>query len=513
MSVGEYGLSVYAEKTPDKDFIVFGDRRITYGEGVRRVNRLARGLQSLGLCPSDRVAILSRNCPEYIEVSQAAAKIKAILVPVNYRLKKEEVEYVVADSESRALFVDMEQVELVRGIQSSLKNIGTRSMIVIGGQAEGMVSYEDFMAGFSDEEPEVENPHVYGATMGYTSGTTGLPKGVYRKSPHTEMSVIVIRELGLRNDDIHLVVGPFYHAAPIAMAGREIMLGATIVIMKRMDPLEFLDTVEREKVSTAFMAPIHLRYLFDLPQEELAKRDISSMRRIVVAGAPCPFKLKKQAVDYFGEGVLVEFYGSTDGGMNTVLRPEDQLKKPGSIGRPFPENEIIIVDENDKPLPPNQTGELLVYNPWLLDSYYKDPELTGKSFHGKYWRSGDVGYVDDEGYYYVVDRVKDMVISGGVNIYPVEIENVILSHPGVFDCCVFGVPDKTYGEALKAVVQLRNGDEATSEGMIQWVAERLADYKKPKSVEFVESLPRDQSGKIMKRYLRDRYWAGQQKKI
>jgi fatty-acyl-CoA synthase/long-chain acyl-CoA synthetase len=349
--------------------------------------------------------------------------------------------------------------------------------------------------------------------MGYTSGTTGRPKGVYRKSPHTEMSVIVIRELGLRNDDVHLVVGPFYHAAPIAMAAREIMLGATIVIMKRMDAREFLETVEREKVSTAFMAPIHLRYLFGLTEHELAKRDVSSMRRIVVAGAPCPYEMKKRAVEYFGEGVLVEFYGSTDAGMNTVLMPEDQLRKAGSIGKPFPENEILVVDENDESLPPNQPGELLIYNPWLLDSYYNDPELTGKSFHGKYWRSGDIGYVDDEGYYYVVDRVKDMVISGGVNIYPVEIEEAILSHPKVFDCCVFGVPDKTYGEALKAVVQLRNGDEAIPEEIINWVGGKLADYKKPKSVEFAEILPRDQSGKIMKRYLRDQYWAGQQKKV
>lgn len=510
---GGYGISAHAEKTPDKDFIVFGDRRITYGEGVRRVNRLARGLQSRGIRQSDRVTILSRNCPEYLEVSQAAAKIKAILVPINYRLKQEEVEYVISDSGSKALFVDLEQAALARRIKPALKSLAPDSMIALGGRGEDMLSYEDFLAGFSADEPEVDEPQVYGDTMGYTSGTTGRPKGVYRRSSQVEMSVVVISELGLRNDDIHLVVGPFYHAAPLAMASREIMVGATIVIMKRMEPREFLQTVEREKVSTAFMAPIHLRYLFDLPEQELARENVRSMRRIVVAGAPCPFELKKRAVEYFGEGVLVEFYGSTDAGMNTVLKPEDQLRKPGSIGKLFPKNEILVVDENNQPLPPNQPGELLIHNPWLLDSYYNDPDLTAKSFHGKYWRSGDVGYVDDEGYYYVIDRVKDMVISGGVNIYPVEIEKVILAHPKVFDCCVFGVPDETYGEAVKAVVQLKNGGQATSKEMIKWVGDRLADYKKPKSVEFAESLPRDPSGKIMKRYLRDQYWSKESRKI
>lgn len=513
MAENEFGLTAFARKTPDKAFTVFNDRRITYGEADRRVNRLANGLKSLGIDKSHRIAILSHNNPEYLEVSQACAKLKAMLVPINYRLKEDEVEYVVNNSESRAIFCDASLVDLVRSLQPKLKNIQPDCLFVIGGEAEGMNSYDEFISRFPDTEPDVKNPHIFGGTMGYTSGTTGFPKGVYREKPPIDMSVHIIREFGLSGNDVHIVVGPFYHSAPIATANWGMMMGTTIVIMERMDARKCLELIQKEKVTTTFMAPILIKYLFDLPQEELKKYDVSSMQRIIVAGAPCPFELKKQVVDYFGEGVLLEFYGSTDGGMNTILKPEDQLRKPNSIGTLFPENEILIVDENDNPLPPNKTGEFLIYNPWLLDTYYGDEEFAKKSMHGKYWRSGDMGYVDEEGYYYIVDRCKDMILSGGVNIYPAEIERVLAENPDIFDCCVLGVPDSKYGESVKAVIQLKKGGNVSEDDLSRWMKEKLADYKRPKSIDIVESLPRDMNGKIMKRYLRDEYWAGEKKKV
>lgn len=513
MADNEYGLSAFANKTPAKDFIVFNDRRISYGEGGRRVNQLARGLQALGIGEFDKVAILAHNCPEYLEVSQACAMLKAVFVPINYRLRENEVEYVVTDSESKAIFCSADLVGLVNGLKDRFDNISPDSYVVIRDGAEGMVACDEFMAGFPADPPEVKDPHIYGAAMGYTSGTTGLPKGVFRKEPPVGMSIHIIQAFKLMHQDVHLVAGPLYHSAPMAMAQWEMMLGATIVVMEKFRARECLELIQKEKVTTTFMAPILLRYILDLPPAELQKYDVGSMRRIIVAGAPCPFELKQEIINYFGDDVLLEFYGSTDGGLNTILQPEDQLRKPHSIGKPIPEHDIIIVDQNDHPLPPNQTGELLIHNPWLLDSYFNDPEFTANSFHGKYWRSGDMGYVDEDGYYYVVDRCKDMIISGGVNIYPVEIENVILAHPKVFDCCVLGVPDRRYGEAVKAVVQLKEGEAATGEEIIEWVGQRLADYKKPRSLDLAESLPRDMSGKIRKRYLRDQYWAGERKKV
>lgn len=519
MAQAKYGLAVFAKETPDKELMIFGDRRITYAEGNRRVNRLANGLLSLGLKESERVAILSYNCPEYLEISLACAKIKAAFVPVNYRLKENEVEYVINNSEARVLFCDEDNIDLAKNLRPLLKNIINGGFIVIGGEAEGMVSCDDFMSRFSEDEPEVTDSHVVSGVMAYTSGTTGRPKGVFNKSPRAEMSKVIAREFGFTSDDIHLAAGPFYHAAPMQAATREIMMGATVIIMRKMDPKKYLQIIQEEKVNAAFVAPIHLRYLMDLPKHELEKYDVSSMRRIIVAGSPCPFELKKEVIEYFGEGILLEYYGSTDVGVNTFLKPEDQLRKPGSIGKLFTGNEIIIVDKDNNPLPPNEIGELLIYNPWMLDSYFGDPEFTAKSFHGKYWRSGDLGYVDDEGYYYVVDRVKDMIISGGVNIYPVEIENAILDHPKVFDCCVLGVPDRVYGEAVKAVVQPKDGIEAIEDEallekeIIQWVGGKLADYKRPKSVDFSNDLPRDMSGKIRKRYLREKYWEGHDKKV
>jgi acyl-CoA synthetase (AMP-forming)/AMP-acid ligase II len=366
------------------------------------------------------------------------------------------------------------------------------------------------MEAASDEPLVAQGTGALGASMIYTSGTTGHPKGAWRPNGVNIENVLqVISIFGLNQSDVHLVCGPGYHSAVAFFATLNQLLGATNVIQPKFEAEAALDLIERHRVTTTFMAPTLLQRLVDA--QERRPRDLSSLRALILGAAPCPHALKIRAEKVLGQ-VLWEFYGATETGINTVLRPEDQLRKPGSCGTAVPGQEIRLAAPDGSDVPDGRPGEFMVRNTWLAE-YYNRPDATGKSLHDGYFSVGDVAYRDDEGFYFICDRQVDMVISGGVNIYPAEVEAVLHAHPAVIDAAVIGVPDEQWGEAVKAVVQLRPGMHATAEELIVFCDERLAGYKKPKTVDFVDELPRDAAGKLLKRMVREPYWAGMSRRV
>jgi acyl-CoA synthetase (AMP-forming)/AMP-acid ligase II len=368
-------------------------------------------------------------------------------------------------------------------------------------------SLEDLLARGSSDPPPV--PAAVGGSMVYTAGTTGKPKGALRRV--TDPASVVPRLAALDCVDpahVHLVAGPLYHSAPGGFALYAHMVGSTVVVMRKFDPEDALRHIERHRCTTTFMAPTLLKRIVDLPRAVRDRYDVRSMRSIVVAAAPCPMRVKEQVLEMFGP-VLYEFYGSTELGINTVLRPEDVLRKPGSCGRAAPGVELAVLDDEGRPAPPGTPGELFVRRySGVFDEYYKNPAATAQTGGGDWMSVGDVAWMDAEGFVYICDRKRDMIISGGVNIYPAEIEDALHRHPAVEDAAVFGVPDEEWGERVHAAVQLRPGAAASERELIDFCRARLADYKAPREVSFHQDFPRDTAGKLVKRLLREPFWAG-----
>jgi acyl-CoA synthetase (AMP-forming)/AMP-acid ligase II len=312
---------------------------------------------------------------------------------------------------------------------------------------------------------------------------------------------------------VHLVAGPMYHSAPGGLALYAHIVGATVVIMAKFDPERALAEIQRRRCTSTFMAPTLLKRIVDLPASVRARYDVSSMRAIIMAAAPCPMNVKEAVVEYFGPA-LYEFYGSSELGVNTVLRPEDVLRKPGSCGRAAPGKEIALLDDDGKPVPVGEPGELYVKQfSGILDEYYKDPDATARLRRGDWYSVGDVAYIDADGFYYICDRKRDMIISAGVNIYPAEVEDALHRHPDIQDVAVFGVPDDEWGERVHAAVQPRPGTRLTAEDVIAFARRHVAGYKVPREVTFHDDFPRDAAGKLLKRVLREPYWAGRATRV
>ena len=350
--------------------------------------------------------------------------------------------------------------------------------------------------------------------MVYTAGTTGKPKGARRHA--TDPRAVLPRLAALHcvaPDDVHLVAGPLYHSAPGGFALYAHALGQTVVVMRRFDAEDALRTIARHRCTTTFMAPTLLKRIVDLPADVRRRHDVSSMRSIVVAGAPCPMRVKEEVLAFFGP-VLYEFYGSTELGINTVLAPADILRKPGSCGRAAPGVELAVLDDTGQPAPAGQPGELFVRRyEGVFDGYYKNEVATRDTARGDWLSVGDVAWVDDEGFVYICDRKRDMIISGGVNIYPAEIEDVLHRHRAVDDVAVFGVPDAEWGERVHAALQLRPGATLTEAEVRAFCRQHLADYKTPREVSFHAEFPRDTAGKLVKRLLRDPHWTGRTTRV
>jgi acyl-CoA synthetase (AMP-forming)/AMP-acid ligase II len=502
-------LRKHAESNPDKPAVILGDRTLDFATLNRRANRAAHTFTGLGAGEGDRAAIMAFNSIEGSEVVNGARRLGMIVVPVNYRLRGSELAYVLNDSGAKLIVAGPDHVDAVEGARNEIE--GARRLIAIGdGVPPGWLAFHELMDGASEEPPAGTAENGIGASMIYTSGTTGHPKGAWR--PHgvdlaNVLQVISIFELN--QSDVHLMCGPGYHSGVAFFSTLHQLLGATIVVQPRFEADGALDAIARHRVTTTFVAPTLLQRLVDAQVQR--PRDVSSLRAVILGAAPCPFALKERAEAVFGQ-VLWEFYGATETGINTVLRPEDQLRKPGSCGIAVPGQEIRLVGTDGEDVSDGEPGELMVRNSWLAE-YYKRPDATGKSMHEGFFSVGDVAYRDAEGYYFICDRRIDMVISGGVNIYPAEIEAALHAHPAVMDAAVIGVPDEQWGESVKAVVQLRPGATATESELIAFCAERLASYKKPRSIDFVDELPRDAAGKLLKRKIREPYWAATGRRI
>jgi acyl-CoA synthetase (AMP-forming)/AMP-acid ligase II len=503
-------LAVHAAAKPDKVALREDDRAVTYAELNRRSNRAAHAFRSLGVGDRDRVAVMKHNSIEGFEIGSGLRKIKAVGVPVNFRLRGSEVAYILNDSGARVVVAGGAFVEVVDSVRDQVD--GVRTYIAVDAQAPtGWLDYERLLAAASEDEPE-DLDAALGASMIYTSGTTGHPKGAYRPDGvKMELVIQTIQAFELTSSDVHLMAGPGYHSAVSLFTALTLALGGTVVIMPKFDAERALQLIERHRVSTTFAAPVLVQRMIDVPEKVRARYDVSSLRSIYLGAAPCPHSLKERAIAYFGE-VLWEFYGATETGVNTVLRPEDQLRKPGSCGQVTNGSEVRLLDEAGNEVPIGTPGQLWVRYGGMAE-YFNKPDATNQAMQDGFFTVGDVAYRDAEGFYFICDRKVDMIISGGVNIYPAEVEAALHAHPAVRDVAVIGVPDDQWGESVKAVVELQPGAQATADELIAWCAERLADYKKPRSVDFVEELPRGTDGKLLKRKVREPYWAAAGRRI
>jgi len=512
LNLGEI-LRIHAKKFPEKIAVKdWRGKTKTYSELDLRTNRLANSLLSTGLRKGDRLAVMLYNCVEFVEVCCACAKIGVVVVTVNWRFVGQEVEYVVNNSDARAMMLDEEFFDCVSSVRSNLQNISEESFIVVGKTApEGYINYEKFIEGSPDNKPYVKVDSKNTWFQIYTSGTTGIPKGVVR-SHESYISFFLINavEFGFSQDDKGMIVMPLYHVNSTFYGLLFLYIGASLYVGrdKGFDPVDFLRVVDEEKVTFISLIPTHYHLILNVPEDVRKKFDLSSMRSFLCSSAPVRSKIKKGILECFPNVRLYEAYGSTEAGLVTILRPEDQLRKLSSMGREGLGTDVIrLLDENGNEVPVGEVGELYSRGPMMFNEYYKMPEKTKESFRGDFFTARDMVKRDEEGYYYIVDRKDNMIITGGEHVYPSEIEEVISKHSKVFDVAVVGVPDDKWGEAVKAVVILKEGQIATEEEIIEWCRERMAGYKKPKSVDFIlpSEMPRTTTGKILHRKLRERY--------
>jgi long-chain acyl-CoA synthetase len=498
--------------------IVSGERRRDHGEVADRAARIAGGLQRLGVQQGDSVCILMRNDISFLEAAYAAMRLGAYAVPVNWHFKPEEINYVLQDSATRVLIGHADLLH-------PLRDVIPAGVTVLSAPTppEILGNYKidrDHLAtpGFADDlESWLAQQRPYDGpalpqpqNMIYTSGTTGNPKGVRRTAPTPEQTVASERMraliYGLKPGVRALLPGPLYHSAPNSFGLRSGRLGGALVLMPRFEPEEFLRLVQQQKIDTMFMVPTMFIRLLKLPEAVRRKYDTSSLRHIVHAAAPCPAEAKRAMIEWWGP-VIHEYYGSTEAGALTFANSDDALRKTGTVGRILDGVELRFLGDNGEPVPQGEIGE--IYSR-IADSpdftYQNKPEKRAEIERDGFITSGDVGYIDRDGYVFVCDRKRDMVISGGVNIYPAEIEAALHAVPGVHDCAVFGIPDDEFGEALMAVVEPQPGVTLDVAAIRAQLRTALADYKVPKHVEIQAHLPREDSGKIFKRRLRDPYW-------
>ncbi|MBO0728286.1 MAG: acyl-CoA synthetase [Acidimicrobiaceae bacterium] len=506
MDIADHGTA-----TPDKVALVMGSgQRRTYGALMRRSNRMAQLLYGAGLRRGDGVLLMLPNRPEFFEVTWAAQRSGLYYTPVNTHLTSDEVAYIMRDSGAKALVIDADYGELAQDLQSVDQQLLLR--LSIGGGLPGYDDYETALAGASEEPPPEPSQ---GTEMMYSSGTTGYPKAVRRPLPGPEGSwAQATVEEGLRTmygmtpSDVYLSPAPLYHSAPLAYSMGTMRMGATALVMERFDAERCLELIERERVTHGQFVPTMFVRMLKLPAEVRDRYDLSSMRAAVHSAAPCPVEVKAAMMKWWGP-IIYEYYAGTEGFAATFIGPDDWLAHPGSVGKPA--NPVHIVDEDGNEVATGEPGSIYFEGGPDFE-YHNDAAKTASVSNDKGWRTlGDVGYVDEEGYLYLTDRATFMVVSGGVNIYPQEIENALVMHPKVADAAVFGVPNDDFGEEVKAVVQPADWDDVQrglDTELMEYCRSHLAGYKCPRSIDFEPELPRDPNGKLYKRRLRDRYWEG-----
>jgi len=509
-------LTVHAANQGDKLAVVDdrgnGDvRRLTYAELERQSNKLAHVLLDHGVSRGDKVVWCGQNSTGLVEMVNAARKIATTAVPLNYRLSDEEAAYVVDHSDATTVYVDAEFAPLFERVRSEIPKV-TNVFVFDGPTPEGMIAIDPLVAEADDTPPEIAEANETAATMIYTSGTTGKPKGAFRTTMGSTASAGALLEfIGYRPDDVYITTGPLYHSGPGGFMGIGLAMGQTIVLQRKFDPVDWLRLVDTYKATTTFAAPTPIRMICNVDDEVKARYDRSSMRVMIANAAPWSFALKQQYVADFPPESLFEVYGSTELGVNTVMRPEDQMRKPGSCGKEAPMVEIRLYDDDGNIVTgtgPEATGELFVRSGSVFDDYYKQHDKYEEDHRDGFQTVGDIAYRDDEGFIYICDRKKDMIISGGMNIYPAEIEAALEAHPDIYEAAVFGIPNEEWGESVHAVIVPRPGADIDDAAVEAHARAHLASYKIPRSIDWMDELPKTGSGKILKRELRTPFWAG-----
>ncbi|MBW2611764.1 MAG: AMP-binding protein [Deltaproteobacteria bacterium] len=504
-------LEINWEKHPDKTVLLGVDRSLTYDRLRDRARTLAKCFYDLGVRAGDQVALMAYNSAEVLEVSGALTYLEVGFVMVGYRMQAPEIEFIVNNSDSKLLIFLHDFTDRIMPYKDKFPKILPGGFISYGGPtSEGAQDYENLMA----NPPAIELESIPSATkagnsMIYTSGTTGMPKGAARSTDFVKKDGVMDYLFGsmaffkLADDEIHLVCCPIYHSAPYYFNLITFVLGGTLLYMPKFDALEFLKLVDKYKVTSTHLVPTMVTRLLQVPEEETAKLDLSSLRSVVVGAAPLFPEYKLAFLDRYGP-VLHEYYGATETGLNTAITPEDMRERPGSVGKAFVKNELKIFDIDNNEVPDGERGVLYIYNPIMMDGYYKNDQATSDTHIGKYITAGDVAIRDEDGYYYIVDRVKDMIIRGGVNIYPVEVESVLSKMPEIEDVAVVGKADKELQETVAAFIVPAKDATVTDEMIQSFCRDQLADYKIPTTIIILDEIPRTPTGKILKRDLRER---------
>jgi long-chain acyl-CoA synthetase len=495
----------WAQLQPDTPAIVSERGSRTFAELNANANRLVRAWRERGAAAGDGVALMVSNRPEFAEVIAATQRSGLRITPVNWHLTADEAAYIVGDCQARVFVADARFAEVAAA--AAERAPGATVRLAVGGDIAGFESYDDALA--AQDGTDIDDP-VLGRSMLYTSGTTGRPKGVHRSEvpPTSALGKLFGYVPG---ETLHLGTGPLYHAAPLAFSlAQPLNAGVGVVLMDKWSPEETLRLIAEHGITHSHMVPTMFHRLLTLPDDVRAAADVSSLRMVLHGAAPCPVSVKQAIIDWWGP-VLLEYYAATEG-TGTFVTSADWLARPGTVGKPAGADHIRILDPvSGDPLPAGEIGTVYLRAPQVgRFDYFGDADKTADSYRGDYFTMGDVGYLDEDGYLFLTDRSADLIISGGVNVYPAEVEAELLGHPAVGDAAVIGVPDPAWGETVVAVVELRDGVDASDDlaaALIEHCRAGLAHFKCPRRVDFTDQLPRTDSGKLYKRRLRDDYRA------
>ncbi len=512
-------LDFLGREHPDRLCIECHDRRLRYGEALGHANRLARALTSKGLGPGDRFAVLAKNCLEYPLFYFAGSKSGAVPVPLNYRLAPPELAYIVGDAHAKLVIARGELVESLEGVRGDLAGVETW-VSLDGPRPPGWIDYAEWLQGQPHGPPDHRGDDRDDLYQMYTSGTTGRPKGAVLT--HAAVAANLIQQMAAVSsspDDHTLVVAPIYHAAAALTAIGSIVSGGSMLVHEDFSPAGVVHALSEAGVTRTTLVPAMIQACLALVPD-VAERNYEKLRLIVYGASPIAAEVLRRALQVF-RCDFTQGYGMTETTATlTFLSPADHRRalagKPElllSAGRPIAGTEIRIVDGDDRPVAPGSVGEITARGDQLMRGYWNLPEASADALRGGWMHTGDAGMLDEEGYLFIQDRVKDMIVSGGENVYPREVENVLFEHPAVADVAVIGVPDSRWGESVKAIVVPRQGMDASAEDLLAFCKGRLGGFKQPRSVDFVSALPRNASGKVLKKDLRERYWQGRDRRV
>ncbi|MBI2887823.1 MAG: long-chain-fatty-acid--CoA ligase [Chloroflexi bacterium] len=510
-------LEITAAIVPDRLAIIFEDKRITYEQLLERVNRLASGLTALGVQQGDTVTLIQVNTNHCIETYFAVAKLGAIYVPLNFRARPNEFEYMINTADAKVVLAGDRYVSILNNLKDKLPSV--RHYIALDGKAEGWVDVESLISTHEPDPPYTEIADDATTVLMYTAGTTGFPKGVMlHHNSFTSYVLNNVTPVDMEEEERNILTVPLYHIAGTQAVMAAVYGGRTLVMERQFDPEEWMALVQTEKANRAMMVPTMLKQLLDNP--DFHKYDLSSLKVITYGAAPMPIEVITRALEEFPGCQFINAFGQTETAATiTALQPEDhdippglpeeerakRLKRLSSVGKALSDVEIKVVDDYGKDLPPGVVGEIVARGPRVMAGYWKDEEKTKNTKRGGWIYTGDLGYVDEEGYFFLAGRASDIIIRAGENISPEEVEVALNAHPAVEESAVFGIPDVTWGETIAAAVVLKASQTATGEELSEWCRQRLASYKKPEMVVFLEELPRNALGKILRKDLRAQY--------